>query len=808
MRPIRLEIDGIASYRQRTVLDFTDTDLFALVGSTGSGKSSVVDCMTLSLYGAVPRHGTGTIAPALTTGRKLGKVRFDFAIGDQTYTAVRVLQRTKTAVTTKEARLETATGDVVAGDAAGVTDAVRQLTGLGFAEFCRTVVLPQGRFAEFLHATAKERQDLLVELLDLDLYRQLGEEARQEADRLDRELAASRRLATQLEHATDDEVERARHRVDTVATLQGEVTTMLDDLHELKQTGQSRREAKDEAERLAAAARDVAVPSEVTDLTGQLARLDADLEDARRTAKEAADRADGLRQDAAGLPPADMVDRTIQLFGEVDRRRQALSDLTAEAARAEERRLAADAAVAQADSAVEDARRRLQEARDTHAAWLLSARLSAGDDCPVCLQAVDTPPAADLPPDDEVAAAQDTLDGRLAAADDARRHLEQVTVAARDLERKHDRDTAQLAALDSQLTAATVDLQLGDAPADLDRLTGLQARVGGAAEAVTAAEHDATVAAGKAEQARTVRDRAAASVDGAWDTYHQVRDRLAAASPPPPTGDLASSWQTLAGWASEATVDLDAAVQAATDQIAQTVAAYRTLAARIETAAADADVPVTRADTAAADIGAALGAARTRLERLAAEAASRAELADQIAADETAHGQWHELGLLLRTNRFERWMLDRATRQLADIASDTLGDLTGGGYSLDLDDKGRFEIIDHAAAGERRPAKTLSGGETFLASLSLALALADQVTAAAGRTARLETLLLDEGFGTLDPDTLDIVASAIEELGATSQRTVGLITHVEALAARMPTRFEITKGPDGSQVTVVQEAAA
>ena len=140
-----------------------------------------------------------------------------------------------------------------------------------------------------------------------------------------------------------------------------------------------------------------------------------------------------------------------------------------------------------------------------------------------------------------------------------------------------------------------------------------------------------------------------------------------------------------------------------------------------------------------------------------------------------------------------RWLLSHALRGLVVGATDILKDLSSEAYSLDLADDNTFLVIDHRNADEPRLAKTLSGGETFLAALSLALALADQVAEFAARgTARLEALFLDEGFGTLDVETLDIVASAIEELGARG-RMVGLVTHVRELAGRMPVRYEVQK---------------
>jgi exonuclease SbcC len=100
--------------------------------------------------------------------------------------------------------------------------------------------------------------------------------------------------------------------------------------------------------------------------------------------------------------------------------------------------------------------------------------------------------------------------------------------------------------------------------------------------------------------------------------------------------------------------------------------------------------------------------------------------------------------------------------------------------------------------------KTLSGGETFLASLALALALAEHLPALAstGAESSLESLFIDEGFSHLDSDTLDIVASALEVLGQDRSRLIGVITHVPALAERMPARVTVHKEQTGSTVTV------
>ncbi len=120
-----------------------------------------------------------------------------------------------------------------------------------------------------------------------------------------------------------------------------------------------------------------------------------------------------------------------------------------------------------------------------------------------------------------------------------------------------------------------------------------------------------------------------------------------------------------------------------------------------------------------------------------------------------------------------------------------------------LDEEGRprlsFAVIDRYQADEQRPLTTLSGGETFLVSLSLALALADF------RTVRMpiETLLLDEGFGTLDHATLDVAMNALDRLQAGGTQ-VGIISHLEALKTRVPAQVLVEPVGDGRSVVRVR----
>jgi exonuclease SbcC len=185
--------------------------------------------------------------------------------------------------------------------------------------------------------------------------------------------------------------------------------------------------------------------------------------------------------------------------------------------------------------------------------------------------------------------------------------------------------------------------------------------------------------------------------------------------------------------------------------------------------------------------------------------AERRAAAERIRADrdeaESAQQVAKLLGSLLRSDGFPRWLVASALDALVADASQSLGELSGGQFAL-THEGGEFLVIDHADADARRPVKTLSGGETFQASLALALALSAQMSGLAAQgAARLESIFLDEGFGTLDEANLDVVASTLENLATRGDRMVGVVTHVPALAERVPVRFAVSRDQRTSSVT-------
>lgn len=164
--------------------------------------------------------------------------------------------------------------------------------------------------------------------------------------------------------------------------------------------------------------------------------------------------------------------------------------------------------------------------------------------------------------------------------------------------------------------------------------------------------------------------------------------------------------------------------------------------------------------------------------------------------------------------RLSSYVLAARLEQVAQAASARLAAMSGGRYELvhtDGPSRGGarsglgLAVVDGWTGVQRDPA-TLSGGETFCTSLALALGLADVVQAEAGG-AVIETLLVDEGFGSLDQDTLDEVMDVLDGLRS-GGRSVGLVSHVADLRDRIPAQVEVVKTRVGSQIRVGAAALA
>lgn len=161
-----------------------------------------------------------------------------------------------------------------------------------------------------------------------------------------------------------------------------------------------------------------------------------------------------------------------------------------------------------------------------------------------------------------------------------------------------------------------------------------------------------------------------------------------------------------------------------------------------------------------------------------------------------------DLDKLIQGNKFVEFAAMNHLKYISIEASQRLKSITSGRYALELDYSGNFTMRDDFNGGVIRAANTLSGGETFLTSLSLALALSSQIQLKG--SAPLEFFFLDEGFGTLDSELLDTVMTSLEKLHS-DKLCVGIISHVEELKNRVPVKLIVepsVSGKGGSKVRI------
>jgi exonuclease SbcC len=807
MRPLRLDMAGFTVFREETTVDFTDADYFALVGPTGSGKSTVLDGICFALYGTVPRWGGARgIVNALSPSATEARVRLVFESAGERYVATRVVRRdsrgnVKTAGAGLQhmppgfdvTRLDTGMslddlGEVLAGTPAEMDRAVTEAVGLPYEQFTSCVVLPQGQFADFLHAKPATRQQILVNLLGLHVYEQV------------QALAQARGTTAETKLAAIDQMRLTRMRELTTA-----VEHAMPGLREIRG-----REVE------AAQARD-ALRAEMAALTGVRmpdggAEIVAAVVTAREAAIAAADEVRGAEEreekirgelTAAGDPGS--LKLLLDRHQEFDRLTGQAEWFAGEVSVAEVEYRDASSAAELAHSAhlgamqvLEQARADYTEAQRLDRAAALRAHLREGDACPVCEQTVPAVPA--MPAGSAVQAAEASGKAARAAAEVAEAAFKQRDAVARKLESNLERKRAQLEHHMSRL--AEVRAVVADSPgveaveqrlAELDRLQKLLEEAGGRVRTGREAHRRAQRAVAVAEEEQR----------SAWRAFDTTRDAVARFGPPPADrDDLAGAWSTLVDWAAAERADRGAALVAAE---AAVTAAHEATAASVRTIRAlfaDAGLSAPTGDDA--DLIRAAAVAAERAESAWQRLVDRREQARELA--ETRAGQVRDARVAkalaghLRANNFERWLLEEALDLLVDGASGILRELTGGQYDL-IHDKGEFFVLDHFDADLHRGVRTLSGGETFQASLALALALSEQLAGMSATAASLESIVLDEGFGTLDAATLDVVAATLESLAARGDRMVGVVTHVQALAERIPVRFEVHKDAKSAHVT-------
>lgn len=508
-----------------------------------------------------------------------------------------------------------------------------------------------------------------------------------------------------------------------------------------------------------------------------------------------------------------------------------------------------------------DARDGLTAVREQRIAGMaaeLAADLAVGESCPVCGSAAHPDPAQPAPDavsrtDEDAARAVEQRRGReLEAAAATLAELDRKVGVLADRVGDADTDTltADLAAAESAVSeaesavaaetpaAATVSILRVEAD-DLTRrstelsseLAALDQRIADDGDRLAELDRTIAEAIGHETNLQSRRDRLAALAESVIALRDQrVTATIAATAATDATTELARTVAE-AGFASPADVTGAVRPQQRIDEIGATLTQAREDRVRAEAVLTDpavvaaltldpADVPAAEAahaDAARAmeDALQAAGEADNKAEKVAHYARALTDTFESMGPVLRRHEELAALadvvagrGQNSRKMSLRSYVLAARLEEVALSASARLSRMSGGRYEFVHEDgagpRGKrgglgLDIRDDYT-GVVRSAKTLSGGESFLASLALALGLADVVAAESGGVV-LDTMFIDEGFGTLDAETLESVMGVLDELRA-GGRVVGIVSHVDEMRQRIPSRLHVLRGRTGSTLAV------
>ena len=823
MRPLELKIRNFRSYSGEHTFDFRDRTLIGIVGPIGSGKSSILDAIVFSLYGRTPRIPNAT--KTLINQRAAdASVVLRFEVEGEVWEvarSIRIKGPSKHALYHYADPLAEASETLtLEGE---VNERIVDLLGLDFSAFERSVLLAQGRFAEFLQARPADRDRVLKGVFGHDRVDRMKGLAKDERDsaslafeklsvRLERineiearlgesknELKSARKLKVRLDECAaaiavlDERGKEAKAGMDTVAkrleVLDQHADRLPDQLISARVIAEASTAEKRRAD-LAAAMEKAQLDVQHSEQAWQEANQSGELE---------------LLERASGLLAA--AEPQLKAVVEADRRIAAAEALLAKAQDAESaKRERLDAArhvldgslgrAAEAAKILEDATEAFDRGRHADMAATLRSGLTITEPCPVCDQVVhDLPPAVGGSHLDELervlAAAQRTKaevdkthTAALTAVEGAREQLQAAAdrVAAAEAQLRGSREDAVRVRGDLEETTIRLDKILG--PGDPKEV--LEKRR--SAFDALVAQRDA--AQRRADQVRSEHDQAIRdeqeSAKVLQDLGMQLADLAARLGVDHDIGDdaesLGRSLEHLRDSWSRVTSELREQLAAAEAETERVAADRAKLLAEVEVTGEIAGAIAVAADRI------------DRLEKLIETDMAELEQSEDLIAERIRLE--HRVKLFSRINsdltdsRFVRFLLDDERARLADLGSEHFQRLSAGRYRF-ADDQ--FAIVDLTAADGVRRADSLSGGETFLASLGLALALAEMV---AGTGGRLDAFFLDEGFGTLDPEHLDLAMEGIEMLIADqSNRLVVIVSHVPELRDRIEDLIVLERNP-------------
>ena len=849
MIPIQLTLHNFMAYQMPQTLDFSEWHVACLTGENGAGKSSLLDAITWALWGKARTRMDDNL---IHLGESEMSVEFTFALGDATY---RVLRRRKAGKRGKtELHLHGFAPD--AGDWRTLTDGgvrgtqakINHLLHLDYDTFINSAFLLQGHADEFTTKTAAERKQILSDVLGLGIYDEYEQRAAEKVRQFEQEVGiVEGRIAQMRQELSNEETfrrqwethQQAAHRLlKALQQAENELSTIRQQQKEMEF---KHRQLLDLQSRLKESQVDI------DDLTAGISRLRRQISGLQDTISRRDEIETGYKQwQAAKARVEDMNTRLAKVSAlsreqhrleniiqharstieteikvlqsrktELTARLESVADLTTRQAALREQISALEkvaetlevnrqklTALAEETARLKTENKQLMQEMDT-----IKARLSqleeAGSSCPVCTQPLNEEHRAAV-------RAKFTADGT-ARGDKFRANkarLSEIAGEQKTLQTEIRRAEGELRrqnALHGQLAKITQQLE----------------------QAQKASETLAAVEASLAKFERQLTDADFAVEETA--ALAKINEQISALDYDPQIHEMArAEMQSLAAFETEwqalqhAQAQLvDAEARLAKDEarqkrlLAQTAADRETMARlTAETAAlpevtqslAEADATVTRLQGEERQAREAMAAARQQLDHLANVATEVAKKDNELIALKETQVLYKELRAAFGKKGVQALLIEHAIPELEEEANQLLSRMTDGRVNVQFvtqrtarTNDNTIETLDIRIADElgTRNYELYSGGETFRVNFAIRIALSKVLARRAGTN--LQTLVIDEGFGTQDARGRERLVEAINSIQDDFEKIV-VITHIEELQSAFPHHILVEKTDRGSVI--------
>ncbi len=861
MRPVFLEFCGINSFSEPAQIDFRsllEYGIFGIFGDTGSGKSTILDCIGFALYGGVARSRSGSVADVINDRSDKAYVRFEFEIVyDGKRRRIRVERELKRKNAVQSVRVyEYNDKNAAVALSEGVRESnalLEKIIGLEQKDFEKCIALPQGEFAQFVKSSRSDRLKLISRLFDLENY---GERLVKKANaRCAAAAEALRLLQARLEPYADATERAVEERKTEIARLEQEEKERKQTLFSLREE-EKRRAAlfakKLELEKIMRRISALEEQREEMRILGEeLGRLDRAAE-AVRVGREARRALQSHAESESGYTRAEeckaRARQRIEAIAQWDASRadEEIARLTELCVRAEQeennlrKKTETERALTKARAEYAAEAERFKEFSYERERQAIEERLSKLGDGDFFAFAGEQGKAALLREEYAVFAGElEDVRSRYREAEEglipliekytalsAGEKIDFSSLGEKYREREKER---------SAWNAALVELEKknGICRAHRERLQQLQtegarlkrelAELSAAGEETEklprAEEAKRRLAEEKAKRARFAREKESAQREyaDACAAFAAAEEKRAAARRLAKEAEARLS-EVLSACGMRRPEEAEALIGKYGDaeQSAERLRRYReetaALCARREELKGEILPEETEQTLEALRAALAkreseyeetvrkLALGREELRRMNEELERKRELEREGVRLGKQAETAERLKKLLEGNKFMDFVAEEYLQNVAANASGRLLTLTDGRYFLRYEGGASgFMVGDNFNGGKERGVYTLSGGETFLVSLSLALALSAEICAKSLRP--IEFFFLDEGFGTLDERLVDTVMDSLERL-RDENFSVGIITHVEELKHRIERRLFVRKANEehGSRI--------